>query len=46
MDKELTVEQIAALEGMIARRMNNTNETREQVCAHLVNYLEKRAEDP
>lgn len=36
---ELTQEQIDALEGMIKRRMDNTNETREQACAHIADYL-------
>jgi hypothetical protein len=39
MSTELTNEQIAALEEMIARRMDNTGETREQACGHIENFL-------
>ena len=34
---DLTPEQIAALEGMIARRMEHTNETREQASGGILN---------
>ena len=41
MDNELTEEQIKAIEGMIARRMDNTNESREEACDHIANYLQQ-----
>ena len=34
-DKEL----IEMAEAMIARRLQNTDETREQACAHIADYL-------
>jgi hypothetical protein len=43
MDTELTNEQIAEIEAMIARRMDNTGETREQACKHIANWLRKLA---
>lgn len=45
MEATLTTEQIDAIEGMIARRLENTDETREQACEHIANYLRSRAED-
>jgi hypothetical protein len=39
MDTDLTKEQVAAIEDMIGRRMENTGETREQACEHIANYL-------
>ena len=39
MTKELNKTQIKALEDMITRRMNNTEETREQASEHIANYL-------
>lgn len=36
---ELTKEQIDGIEGMISRRIENAGETREQACAHILNYL-------
>ena len=41
MSEELTKEQINAIEGMIARRMENTNESREEACNHIASYLKK-----
>ena len=41
MDNDLTQEQIDAIEGMIARRMENTDESREEACTHIANYLKK-----
>jgi hypothetical protein len=38
----LTAEQIEALEGMIARRMEGTGETREQASRFLKDYLNNR----
>ena len=35
----LTPQQIKAVEDMIARRMDNTGETRKQACDHILNYL-------
>ncbi|NBW42051.1 hypothetical protein EBR25_13840 [bacterium] len=43
MSTELTNEQIAALEAMIARRMDNTGETREQSSAFIANFLREYA---
>ena len=40
-----TPEQITALEDMIARRMENAGETREQACGHISAYLHRRLED-
>ena len=39
---DLTTEQIEAFEGMISRRMKNTDETREQAGLHIINYLIER----
>ena len=39
MTKELNKTQIKALEDMIARRMEYTEETRAQACDHILNYL-------
>ena len=39
MNSELTEEQIAALEGMISRRMQNTQETRKEACEHIAQYI-------
>mgnify|MGYP003657036648 CR=1 FL=1 len=41
MTKELTQTQIDAIEGMIKRRTDNTDETREEACAHILAYLRK-----
>jgi hypothetical protein len=35
-----TDELIEALEGMIARRMSATGETREQACDHIKDYIQ------
>jgi hypothetical protein len=43
MSTELTNEQIAALEEMIVRRMENTGETREQASAFIANFLREYA---
>ena len=37
--KDLTKQQIDAIEEMIARRMSNTGESRAEACAHIYNYL-------
>ena len=39
---DLTAEQIEAFEGMISRRMENTDETREQAGLQIINYLIER----
>jgi len=36
---ELTDEQKEAIEQMIARRIENTGETRKQACSHILSYL-------
>lgn len=38
---ELNKTQIKALEDMIARRMENTEETRAEACEHIANYLKR-----
>ena len=35
----LTREQVAALDEMVARRMENTGESRDESCLHITNYL-------
>jgi hypothetical protein len=42
---DLTTEQIEAFEGMLLRRMENTNETRQQAGLHIINYLIERRSD-
>ena len=42
MNRELTKEQIQSLEYMVERRMENTNETRDEASAHVVNFLRTR----
>ena len=37
-----TREQIEILEGMIESRMLNTGESRDEACAHMRDWLEKR----
>ena len=44
MNNELTQQQIDGIEGMISRRIENAGETREQACAHILNYLQSRYE--
>ncbi len=39
---EFNKEQIEALEGMISRRMENTEETRKEAITHIVAYLNRR----
>jgi hypothetical protein len=43
MKHQLTPEQVDAIEGIIARRMANTGETREQACLHISKALRARA---
>ena len=38
----LTPQQIKDVEAMIARRMDNTGETRSQACAHILAYITNR----
>ena len=42
MTEELTQKQIDAIEGMIKRRIDNTDETREEACAHILAYLKRQ----
>ena len=42
MTKE-TEYQLALLEDMIKRRMDNTNETREQASAHITDYFKRHS---
>ena len=42
MTNDLTTKQIDAIEGMIKRRMDNTNETRKEASDFIINYLQER----
>ena len=44
MTTELTAEQIELLEAMIDRRMDNTNDTREEARKHILAYFKERFE--
>jgi hypothetical protein len=46
MKHQLTPEQVDAIEGIIARRMANTGETREQACLHILKALGFFFDDP
>ena len=40
-----TDELLEELEKLILYRMQRTNETREQVCSHFINYIKKQYND-
>ena len=41
----LTDDAVEALEGMVARRMSNTGETREEACDHIMDTLRLLIDD-
>jgi hypothetical protein len=45
MKEELSKEVVDAFEGIIQRRIENTNETREQACKHIADYLTRSLTD-